>query len=237
MVRISGNRSRNTRLKQNWPDTGCGRRTRGSCRAPAAPAAAPSPPSRSPGRTPGPAPPLRSEVRSVALRTRRKRGRVVVQDETSPALRAENLMHVLTRHSRNQTGGTPDVGVPLRCAPGRAARAVGNDTTVANGAEPPPHQGTILLCPAAPGSRPCGRASLTRSDPANLDPLRLRQVNSSICNGFSGHLEQFMRVLREISSVIPNSGISCAVAPQSVISKEAPRGVPLRVCLRIWFFR
>ena len=29
----------------------------------------------------------------------------------------------------------------LRCAPGRAARAVGNDTTVANGAEPPPRQG------------------------------------------------------------------------------------------------
>jgi hypothetical protein len=32
------------------------------------------------------------------------------------------------------------VGVPLRCAPGRAARAVGNDTTVANGAEPPPRR-------------------------------------------------------------------------------------------------
>ena len=92
------------------------------------------------------------------------------------------------------------MGVPLRCAPGRASRAVSNDTTVANGAEPPPHQGTILPCPAAPGSRPCGRASLTRSDPANLDPLRLRQANSSICNGFSGHLEQIMRILREISS-------------------------------------
>ena len=68
------------------------------------------------------------------------------------------------------------MGVPLRCAPGRAARAVGNDTTVANGAEPPPRQGTVQLCPAAPGSRPCGRASLTQSAPANLDPLRLRQA-------------------------------------------------------------
>jgi len=29
-----------------------------------------------------------------------------------------------------------DVGVSLRCAPGRAARAVGNDTTVANRAGP-----------------------------------------------------------------------------------------------------
>jgi hypothetical protein len=36
---------------------------------------------------------------------------------------------------------------------------------------------------------------------ANLDPLRLRQANSSICNGSSGHLEQIMRILREISSV------------------------------------
>jgi len=34
-----------------------------------------------------------------------------------------------------------DLGVSLRCAPGRASRAVGNDTTVANGAEPPARQG------------------------------------------------------------------------------------------------
>ena len=33
---------------------------------------------------------------------------------------------------------TAGVGVPLRSAPGRAARAVGHDTTVPNGAEPPP---------------------------------------------------------------------------------------------------
>jgi hypothetical protein len=31
-------------------------------------------------------------------------------------------------------------GVSLRCAPGRASRAVGNETTVANGAEPPARQ-------------------------------------------------------------------------------------------------
>jgi hypothetical protein len=35
-----------------------------------------------------------------------------------------------------RTTTTTDLGVSLRCAPGRAARAVGNDTTVANGAEP-----------------------------------------------------------------------------------------------------
>src|SRR4051812_18936853 len=32
-------------------------------------------------------------------------------------------------------------GVSLRCAPGRASRAVGNETTVANGAESPPRPG------------------------------------------------------------------------------------------------
>jgi hypothetical protein len=66
---------------------------------------------------------------------------------------------------------TAGLGVPLRCAPGRAARALGHDTTVPKCAEPPPHQGTILLCPAAPGSRPCGRASLTRTA-ATSRPLR-----------------------------------------------------------------
>src|SRR5687767_14946891 len=34
---------------------------------------------------------------------------------------------------------------------GRAARAEGNDTTVANGAEPPPQKGTILLVPFCSG--------------------------------------------------------------------------------------
>src|SRR5688500_15031110 len=55
-----------------------------------------------------------------------------------------------------------DGGVPLRCAPGRAARAVGHDTTVPNGAEPTGSPDTVLLCPGSPRSRPCGRASLTR---------------------------------------------------------------------------
>jgi hypothetical protein len=81
------------------------------------------------------------------------------------------------------------VGVPLRCAPGRAARAVGNDTTVANGAEPPPQQGTILLCPAAPGSRPCGRASLTRSDPRESRP-------AAIATGKRQHLQRLQRAPR-----------------------------------------
>ena len=80
------------------------------------------------------------------------------------------------------------MGVPLRCAPGRAARAVGNDTTVANGAEPPPQPGTILLCPAAPGSRPCGRASLTRSDPHESRP-------APIATGTLRHLQRLQRHL------------------------------------------
>jgi hypothetical protein len=63
------------------------------------------------------------------------------------------------------TTATATAGVPLRCAPGRAARAVGNDTTVANGAEPPPQRSTIRLCSFAPRSRPCGRASLTQRRP------------------------------------------------------------------------
>ena len=49
---------------------------------------------------------------------------------------------------------------------GRAARAVGNDTTVANGVEPPARQGSDLVSSGAvhgaPVSRPCGRASLTQ---------------------------------------------------------------------------
>jgi hypothetical protein len=48
------------------------------------------------------------------------------------------------------------VGVPLRCAPGRAARAVGNDTTVANGAEPP-----ALTSGRAFPRRPCMRAGVS----------------------------------------------------------------------------
>ncbi len=56
-------------------------------------------------------------------------------------------------------------GVSLRCAPGRASRAVGNETTVANGAEPPARQ-VFLRLPGiragAPVSRPFGRESLTR---------------------------------------------------------------------------
>jgi hypothetical protein len=48
---------------------------------------------------------------------------------------------------------TAVLGVSLRCAPGRAARAVGNDTTVANGAEPP-----ALTASGAFPPRPCVRA-------------------------------------------------------------------------------
>jgi hypothetical protein len=44
------------------------------------------------------------------------------------------------KRNRNGLG----LGVSLRCAPGRAARAVGNDTTVANRAGPPPRHGSPL---------------------------------------------------------------------------------------------
>jgi len=59
---------------------------------------------------------------------------------------------------------TADAGVSLRCAPGRASRAVGNDTAVANGAEPPARHGPARSRGAdagAPASRPSGRESLT----------------------------------------------------------------------------
>jgi len=57
-----------------------------------------------------------------------------------------------------------DLGVSLRCAPGRAARAVGNDTTVANRAGPPPRPPSARSRrpgARAAASRPSGRASLT----------------------------------------------------------------------------
>jgi hypothetical protein len=52
------------------------------------------------------------------------------------------------------------VGVSLRCAPGRASRAVGHDTTVSDCAGPAPPQTAV----AAP-SRPFGRESLTQVPP------------------------------------------------------------------------
>ena len=63
-----------------------------------------------------------------------------------------------------------DPGVSLRCAPGRASRAVGNETTVANGAESPPRQELVAMAEPGAGAavpRPSGRESLTqpREDP------------------------------------------------------------------------
>jgi archaemetzincin len=55
--------------------------------------------------------------------------------------------------------------VSLRCAPGRASRAVGQQTTLPNCAEPPSRRGSRHLREkdaGAPGSRPSGRESLTR---------------------------------------------------------------------------
>jgi len=48
-----------------------------------------------------------------------------------------------------------DAGVSLRCAPGRASRAVGNDTTVANGAGPPARRSSSRSL-----IHPCGRAGV-----------------------------------------------------------------------------
>jgi len=63
---------------------------------------------------------------------------------------------------------TDGLGVFGAEAPNRAARAVGNDTTVANRARPPPRRGSMRIrgfCSRAAASRPFGRASLTRPSP------------------------------------------------------------------------
>jgi len=52
----------------------------------------------------------------------------------------------------------PDAGVSLRCAPGRASRAVGNDTAGA----PWPRLVPSTMDAGAPASRPSGRESLTQ---------------------------------------------------------------------------
>src|SRR5262249_26043340 len=79
-------------------------------------------------------------------------------------LRNHPLTHLAPPHSGLSNFRTAVVGVSLRCAPGRAARAVGHDTTVANRAGPPPRTmfGALraVRCAAA-ASRPSGRASLT----------------------------------------------------------------------------
>ena len=67
---------------------------------------------------------------------------------------------------------------PSAALRGRAARAVGNETTVANGAEPPAQPATIRLWPPAPGSRPSGRASLTRRRNGNGE-RRLRTTTAA----------------------------------------------------------
>jgi len=64
--------------------------------------------------------------------------------QVTPRCRAKRL--------KTTDGG---VGVSLRCAPGRASRAVGNETTVANGAEPPARQGLPHII-----RRQCGRAGV-----------------------------------------------------------------------------
>src|SRR3954469_9339608 len=59
-------------------------------------------------------------------------------------------------------GTAQDLGVSLRCAPGRASRAVGNETTVANGAESPPRPEIVPmagLSPGGPAPPPPGRKS------------------------------------------------------------------------------
>jgi hypothetical protein len=67
-----------------------------------------------------------------------KRGRGAV---SSPSLLLSHSRTLALSHSR-----TAVLGVSLRCAPGRAARAVGHDTTVPNGAEPTEGRDTIRLC-------------------------------------------------------------------------------------------
>ena len=100
------------------------------------------------------------------------------------------------------------MGVPLRFAPGRAARAVGNDTTVANGAEPLRSRAryccALLLRFSALRARIThanGVTSPAQAPGANSEPLRSRRSNYSIYNGLRGHLAQIVRNLRMIPSV------------------------------------
>ena len=62
------------------------------------------------------------------------------------------------------------VGVPLRCAPGRAARAVGNEPTVANGAEPPPRP--ARYCCAVRSGVSALRARIPHANPTATAPVR-----------------------------------------------------------------
>jgi hypothetical protein len=73
--------------------------------------------------------------------------------------------------------------VPLRCATGRASRAVGNDTTVANRAEPR-RGGHDTACVPLGASRPCGRESLTQlrnGPPPRPSPHKLRGGRENSC--------------------------------------------------------
>jgi hypothetical protein len=57
----------------------------------------------------------------------------------------------LSYYDEMAAGRRVPVGVPLRCAPGRASRCVRHDTTVPNAAEPPRREGTVLLFPPSCG--------------------------------------------------------------------------------------
>jgi len=90
--------------------------------------------------------------------------------------------------------------VSLRCAPGRAARAVGNDTTVANGAEPPAHRDndTAVVPPlrglgpagAHPSRNGNGPVRRVRARPSPPGPLsRTRPVGTLGCRPCTGEGE------------------------------------------------
>jgi hypothetical protein len=116
-----------------------------------------------PGRTPQVVPTLSTPV--VHAAPRRRYGVRATLSSSVPSVpfrRAERR-----KGKRRGSGVSPAGG-------GRAARAVGNDTTVANGVEPParPVPCRFRHGGRAPVSRPCGRASLTQR--RSRAPARLR---------------------------------------------------------------
>ena len=77
----------------------------------------------------------------------------------------------------------------LRCAPGRAARAVGQQTTLPNCAEPPSRRASppsLSLGAGAPPSRPSGRASLMRPCVPDTSCRRSRSRTRTSCRSNGG---------------------------------------------------
>jgi len=120
-----------------------------------------------------------------------------------------------------RTGMTACAGVSLRCAPGRASRAVGNDTTVANGAEPPPFRGNDTA--VAPALRGLG--------PPGANPSRNRGRTDAGLSPSSAFLPPRDDVARRRPVQRHCRSVLHATPSHPVILKEAPRGTVRRPIL------